>query len=872
MTSEISSLRYRIQKLRETMALDMRHLPSTNTPVFNLIIDVRANIKFLADSARGDNTLLKDEIDNFQVQAELGLTKIQNGCYTFENEVTQLRQEVINLRDINLNQQELTNELGTINETFKEQIDDLTDKNETIQSEINEKTRLYDQAQDRLDECREENYQLRESLQGAHENITEKFNTARTAWRNQRNRNQHITRELQNCRNHGRNLQIDKVLIEFWRDRIILRYEKWKNKTHGARQIINNLNQQIFALQNNPLANPINMAGIQDVMTSMAPLLAQIPQYIGQEPPDDYINKVIQVFSYGTGLGVGAFDDAVKANILKSKMSGKYAPVPAQHPAETRQASLTKLTQEKFLPTDIPETYEERIRLLLLQTPNDNDDALAILWNHLPDELHAQILDIEFNTARTAWRNQRNRNQHITRELQNCRNHGRNLQIDKVLIEFWRDRIILRYEKWKNKTHGARQIINNLNQQIFALQNNPLANPINMAGIQDVMTSMAPLLAQIPQYIGQEPPDDYINKVIQVFSYGTGLGVGAFDDAVKANILKSKMSGKYAPVPAQHPAETRQASLTKLTQEKFLPTDIPETYEERIRLLLLQTPNDNDDALAILWNHLPDELFSRMENGAPADIDAFFTNLKNIWLKRQPSTFTYNGNRNLSVITTNSSPIPYQLQPQEIKNRSFDHLDSIAERLGYSDNASRNPDALANFIEDELYSRLGHANYNLRKEPFGQVREDNTRVITRASTSGAKKVYATNKPAKKPQKLTKVTYKCSNCGKIGHRKNKCPKLGKKPKKVNYTYQSEPENSDQEDEPIEVLEDEDEKNDEEDEESITDTEPQNCFNEVFLESLKYMISELVPHCPKEILIEARPIRFILWRKVYSQGTK
>ncbi|RHZ85400.1 hypothetical protein Glove_66g26 [Diversispora epigaea] len=672
MTSEISSLRYRIQKLRETMALDMRHLPSTNTPVFNLIIEMRANIKILGDSVR----------------------------------VTQLRQEVINLKDINRNQQELTNELGALNETLKEQIDDLTDKNETIQSEINEKTRLYDQAQDRLDECREENYQLREFLQGAHENITESEST----------------------------------------------YDRLKQK--------------------------LRILGLTHV--------------------------------------------AWRARNLRQ----------------------------------------------------------------------AQILDIEFNTARTAWRNQRNRNQYITRELQNCRNHGRNLQNDKVLIEFWRDRIILRYEKWKNKTHGARQIINNLNQQIFALQNNPLANPINMAGIQDVMTSMTPLLAQIPQYIGQEPPDDYINKVIQVFSYGTGLGVGAFDDAVKANILKSKMSGKYAPVPAQHPVGTnidtparfrawlrhryheltlgtRQVSLTKLTQEKFLPTDIPETYEERIRLLLLQTPNDNDDALAILWNHLPDELFSRMENAAPADIDVFFTNLKNIWLKRQPSTFTYNGNRNLSVITTNSSPIPYQLQLQEIKNRSFDHLDSIAERLGYSDNASRNLDALANFIEDELYSRLGHVNYNLRKEPFGQVREDNTRVITRASTSGAKKVYATNKPAKKPQKPTKVTYKCSNCGKIGHRKNKCPKLGKKPKKVNYTYQSEPENSDQEDEPIEVLEDEDEENDEEDEESITDTEPQNCFNEVFLESLKYMISELVPHCPKEILIEARVFLNNLFIKMKDQ---
>ncbi|RHZ82016.1 hypothetical protein Glove_115g100 [Diversispora epigaea] len=173
MTSELSSLQHRIQKLRKTMTLNMTHLPFTNTPVFNLITDVRTNIKLLGDSAREDNTFLRDEIDNFQTQTELKLTQIQNGCYTFENKVTQLRQEVINLRDINHNQQELTNELGTLNETLKEQLDDLTDRNKTIQTELDEKSRLYEQAQDRLDECRDKNYQLRESLEGAHEDITE---------------------------------------------------------------------------------------------------------------------------------------------------------------------------------------------------------------------------------------------------------------------------------------------------------------------------------------------------------------------------------------------------------------------------------------------------------------------------------------------------------------------------------------------------------------------------------------------------------------------------------------------------------------------------------------------------------------------------
>ncbi|CAG8558231.1 8018_t:CDS:2 [Diversispora eburnea] len=85
----------------------------------------------------------------------------------------------------------------------------------TIQIELVEKVRLYEQAQDRLNECRDKCYQIRESLEGAHEDITEvrnlrqaqilnvEFNTARTAWRNQRNRNQNITQELQNCREHA---------------------------------------------------------------------------------------------------------------------------------------------------------------------------------------------------------------------------------------------------------------------------------------------------------------------------------------------------------------------------------------------------------------------------------------------------------------------------------------------------------------------------------------------------------------------------------------------------------------------------------------------------------------------------------------------
>ena len=41
------------------------------------------------------------------------------------------------------------------------------------------------------------------------------------------------------------------------------------------------------------------------------------------------------------------------------------------------------------------------------------------------------------------------------------------------------------------------------------------------------------------------------------------------------------------------------------------------------------------------------------------------------------------------------------------------------------------------------------------------------------------------------------------------------------------------------------------------------------HEVFLESLKYMISELIPHCPKEILIEARTFLNNLFIKMKDQ---
>ena len=69
------------------------------------------------------------------------------------------------------------------------------------------------------------------------------------------------------------------------------------------------------------------MATIQEVMAVVTPLIALVPQYIGQEPPEDYVNKIIQLYNCAGTLGaVVTFNDAVKTQILASKMGGKYIP------------------------------------------------------------------------------------------------------------------------------------------------------------------------------------------------------------------------------------------------------------------------------------------------------------------------------------------------------------------------------------------------------------------------------------------------------------------------------------------------------------------------------------------------------------------
>ncbi|CAG8455867.1 17095_t:CDS:2 [Cetraspora pellucida] len=85
-----------------------------------------------------------------------------------------------------------------------------------------------------------------------------------------------------------------------------------------------------------------------------------------------------------------------------------------------------------------------------------------------------------------------------------------------------------------------------------------------------------------------------------------------FDDAVKVEIIKDKMARKYAPVPPQNNFINPAVNIDK----RFQPFDNPDTYEARIRLLLLGVANDNAQVLRTLKTHLSGDqkLYSWMRN------------------------------------------------------------------------------------------------------------------------------------------------------------------------------------------------------------------------------------------------------------------
>ena len=95
------------------------------------------------------------------------------------------------------------------------------------------------------------------------------------------------TQQAQNLKRYYRQSRNDIGLLEYNRDRLFNRYQKWKAREINSRQIILNL-------QNNPLINPPNMAEArrQPLYNTIATIFAKHEQYTGQESPDDYLDKI----------------------------------------------------------------------------------------------------------------------------------------------------------------------------------------------------------------------------------------------------------------------------------------------------------------------------------------------------------------------------------------------------------------------------------------------------------------------------------------------------------------------------------------------------------------------------------------------------
>ncbi len=96
----------------------------------------------------------------------------------------------------------------------------------------------------------------------------------------------------------SRRYKAEADLAEFNRAWVFNKYQKWKARELNSRQIILNL-------QNNP---PGNMATIQDVMHTISPALAQLPDYDGQEPPDVYYQKLRNINEMARPLAVAGFN------------------------------------------------------------------------------------------------------------------------------------------------------------------------------------------------------------------------------------------------------------------------------------------------------------------------------------------------------------------------------------------------------------------------------------------------------------------------------------------------------------------------------------------------------------------------------------
>src|ERR1044072_5070075 len=341
-------------------------------------------------------------------------------------------------------------------------------------------------------------------------------------------------------------------------------------------------------------------------------------------------------------------------------------------------------------------------------------------------------------------------------------------------------------------------------------------NPPNMATMVDVNQLLTPAFTALPFYDGQEEPDSYYAKLRNMNKKARPLAVVCFNAVVITNKMREKMTGRFHPVPVNNPyngnnpinneAEflnwlqgkyrevmvgTNRDALRALMSERFSAMDTSDTYEKRIKPFVQSIAYA--EVLPYLYEHMPQYIEMRLRQANPNNLDAFFTDLRRIWLESRGRIAEQPATPSLKLSTT----LP---QKDDFKAR-------LARDLSYAGIE----------MDDATLEKFTTA--HVRKSPFAPRSINATKKVVRKVVSKAS---------------AKQTRHCSACEKAGHTKVNCPK-GKQTKKVNYVYQDVVEDPEAFEEEYIVEEEvvEEEEIEDDDEEYVeyvdeNDDEPRNCY--------------------------------------------
>ncbi|GET62060.1 hypothetical protein GLOIN_2v1885507 [Rhizophagus irregularis DAOM 181602=DAOM 197198] len=219
------------------------------------------------------------------------------------------------------------------------------------------------------------------------------------------------------------------------------------------------------------------------------------------------------------------------------------------------------------------------------------------------------------------------------------------------------DKLDFRKKRWRRRHAGC-----------IPLQN----NPPNMATIQD-----------LPFYDGQEPPDSYYQKLRAVNEMARPLAFAGFNAAMRCNVMKNKMSGRFIPVPVNNPYNGNAAINT---EPEFL-----NWLQGKYRDVMVGT---NQGAIIALMN----------ESFSPIDTpDTYAKRIRSLARTKQPQNRT-----------------------------ALEKLADIAVRLGYTGDIT-NPVAIHTFIESDLTRKLGGQTQHLRRDHFGTGQVKKVTKTTKSS-------------------------------------------------------------------------------------------------------------------------------------------